>query len=200
MWNFKSVPCTKDCDLKSCKDLNDYIQNVDKCRGTAGVYRLVTKLLSFIPFTGASNFYSGNKFSAVFELIEGIVVLILLFTCCSCCCCCFNNTVTNDEKQSLLAIASMWSFLLTAINIVRFVICEALADSFELNYELALMMMTLVLSIISCCCGWADERGWIVSTIVNIILIELVEMARDVYIAVYNEKDGHGCPFTETWE
>ena len=62
------------------------------------------------------------------------------------------------------------------------------------------MMTTLVISIISCCCGCADKRCWIISAIVNITVIELMEMARDVYIAVYSEKDGHGCPFIETWE
>ena len=71
------------------------IQNVDKCRETAAVYRYTTKLLSFIPFTGASNFYSGNKFSAVFELIEGIVVLLFICYCCGCCC---NDNLTNNEN------------------------------------------------------------------------------------------------------
>ena len=197
MWSFKSVPCTKDCDLKSCKDLNDYIQNVDKCRGTAAVYRYTTKILSFIPFTGSSNFYSGYKFSAVFELIEGIVVL--LFISCCCCCCC-SDTLSNDEKWSLLALDSIWSFLLTIISIVRFAICEALAGSFDLNYEFYLMMTTLVISIISFCCGCVDKRCWIISAIVNITVIELMEMARDVYVAINNENDGHGCPFIETWE
>ena len=198
MLSFKSVPCTKDCDLKSCKDLNEYIQNIDKCRGTAGVYRLTTKVLSFIPFTGSSNFYSGYKFSAVFELIEGIIILLLM--CYYGCCCCVCDDTTNDEKWSLLAFGSFWSFLLTAINILRFAICEALAGSFELNYEFFLMMTTLVISIISSCIGCADKRCWIVSTIVNITVIELMEMARDVYIAIISENDGHGCPFIETWE
>ena len=197
MWSFKSVLCTKECDLKSCKDLSDYIQNVDKCRGTAAVHRYTTKLLSFIPFTGISNFYSGNKFSAVFEVIEGVTVVFLIFCCCCCCC---SDTLSDHEKQHLLAFGSLWSILITAINIVRYVICDALAGSFELNYEFSLMVTSLVISIISCLCGWGDKRCWIITTFINIIVIGVMEVARDVYMASNSENDGYGCPFIETWE
>ena len=176
LWSFKSVVCMKDC-------------------GSAAVYRYAAIELSFIPFTGISNFYSGNNFSAVFEVIEGVVVLILI---CSCCCCYHDHSISDDEKESLLAMNSVGSFILTAINILRCIICEASAGSFELNYEFSLMLTTLVITVISCCCGCAEKRSWVVTTFINIIVIGVMEVARDVYVATTSENDGNGCPFIET--
>ena len=45
----------EDCDLKSCKNVDDYIKNLDDCRGTAAVYRYFTVRLSMIPLTGFGN-------------------------------------------------------------------------------------------------------------------------------------------------
>ena len=75
MWSFKIVFGNKDCDLKSCKSVDDYINNLDDYRGTAAVYRYFTVGLSMIPLTGISNFYSGNSFNGVFELAEGLIAL-----------------------------------------------------------------------------------------------------------------------------
>ena len=193
MWNFKSVVCTKECDLKSCKNLNDYIRNLDECRGTAVVYRYIAVGLSFIPFTGISNFYSGNDFSAVFELAEGILLILL---CCFCWCCC-NDDLSDDDEMILLACESVWSFLIAAVNIVRFVICEALADSLELNYEFFVMLITLVIAIVSCFGGCVEKRCWMAGAILNVIVIGLMEVTRDVYMAINSENAGNGCPFIE---
>ena len=73
MWSFKVVLCNKDCDLKSCRSVDDYIKNLDSCRGTAAVYRYTTVALSMIPLTGISNFYSGNTFDAVFKLANSTI-------------------------------------------------------------------------------------------------------------------------------
>jgi len=82
MCNFKIVLCNKDCDLKLYKDVNDYIKNVDDCRGKAAVsYRLTTIILSMIPLSGISKIYSRNYFDAVFEGLEGGITLFSIFQC-----------------------------------------------------------------------------------------------------------------------
>ena len=196
MWSFKSALCAKDCDLKACKDVSDYIKNLDECRGTAGVYRYISIGLSFIPFTGISNFYSGNDFSAVFELAEGVIALILICFCYRICC---DDYLSDEDETILLACESIWNFVLAAINILRFVICEALADSLELNYEFFIMMITLAIAAIYCYCGVVsgNKRRWMVGAIINVIVIGVTEVARDVYIATYSENAGDGCPFID---
>ena len=68
--------CNKDCDLKSCRSVDDYIKNLGNCRETAAAYRYLTVGLSMIPLTGISNFYRRNSFDALFELAKGLVTLI----------------------------------------------------------------------------------------------------------------------------
>ena len=186
MWSFEIVLGNKDCDLKSCRSVDDYIKNLDNCRGTAAVYRYFAVGLSVIPLTGISNFYSGNIFDGAFELVEGLVALISI-----CCCCvyCFNEDQCDDNP-----LLFFWSFLLATINIVRCIICALSTNSFEFSYELSLAMVTAVISIILCCCGCAEKRCVIASVIVNVIVVVLMEMIKDFYMAVTNENDGNGCP------
>ena len=190
MWSFKTVLCNKDCDLKLCKNVDDYIKNFDDCRGTAAVNRIITIGLSMIPLTGISNFYCGNIFDGVFELAEGLIALLSI--CCGCIYCCDEIQYRNDD--SCIPLLVCWSLLLAAISIVRCVVCTILTNSFEL-YEFSLAMTTVVISLIFCCCGCADRRCLIVSAIVNMIAVGLMEIIRDVYMASYNENDGNGCPF-----
>ena len=192
MWSFKSVLGTKECDLKACKDVSDYIKNLDECRGTAGLYRYMAVGLSFIPLTGISNFYSGDDFSAVFELAEGIMALILI--CCFSWCCC----IDDDDEAFILLCESLWSFILAIINILRFIICEALADSLEFNYECFVMVVTLAFAIISCCGGCIDKRCWMACAIMNIIVVGVMEVVKDIVMGMYGENAGNGCPFIDS--
>ena len=100
MWSFKIVLCNKDCDLKSCKNVDDYITNLDDCRGTAAVYRYFSIGLGMIPLTGICNFYSGNNFDGVFELVEGLVALFSIW--CGCIYCCDEIQHRNDNTHPLL--------------------------------------------------------------------------------------------------
>jgi len=191
LWSFKIVLCNKDCDLKLCKDLSDYIKNADDCRGTAAVYRSYTQVLSMIPLpaAGISKIYSGNYFDAVFEILEDVIALLSI---CHCCCLCDTRNVDDDP---LLACGAFWSFLLAVINVVRYVICQALTESYQLSYELSLMITSLAISLVFCCCGCANNRCWIASLILNVIAVGLMEMIRDFYMATYSDTDGNGCPF-----
>ena len=179
----------KECDLKLCKDVSEYIKNTDGCRGTAGVYKNITIGLSFIPLTGISNFYRGNHFDGIFEIIEG---LIALFGIC-CCWCYYSDTARHNhynDDHPLLFWELFWSILLAVINIVRYAICQsASADSFKL-YEFSLMTTTLVISLISCCCG-ENKRCWVASVIINAAVVGLMELIKDVCL----DTDGNGCPF-----
>ena len=144
-----------------------------------------------IPLTGICNFYSGNNFDGVFELVEGLIALFSI--CCGCIYCCDEIQHRNDDTHPLLVCELACSLLLAAISIVRCVICTVLTNSFEL-YEFSLAMTTVVISLIFCCCGCADRRCLMASTIVNVIVVGLMETIRDVYMASYNENDGNGCP------
>ena len=93
MWSSKIVFGNKDCDLKSCRSVGDYIKNLDDCRGTAAVYRYFTVGLSMIPLTGISNFYSGNSFDGAFELVEGLVAIW-----CGCIYCCDEFQRRDDSS------------------------------------------------------------------------------------------------------
>ena len=64
---------------------------------------------------------------------------------------------------------------------MRFFICEALADSLELNYEFFIMLITLVIAIVSCCGGCVDKRCWMAGAILNVIVIGLMEVTRCSY-------------------
>ena len=176
----------KECDLKLCKDMSEYIKNTDGCRGTAGVYKNITIGLSLIPLTGISNFYCGNHFDGIFEIIEGLIVL---FAICGCCCYSHNNRVHNADDIPFFFCESFWSFLLAAINIVRYAILASTDPSKP--YEFSLMMTSLVISLIFCFCGCANKKCWVVSIIINAIVVGLMEVIRDVYM----ENDGNGCPF-----
>ena len=192
MWNFKIVLCNKDCDLKSCRSVDDYINNLDNCRGTAPVYRHTTIALSKIPLTGISNFYSGNTFDGVFELVEGLVALFSI-CCCTCCLYCCEGFQHRHDDNPVLYCQLFWSLLLAAINIVRYVICT---NSFEISYEFFLAMVTVVIPLIFCRCGCVvEKRCLIASAIVNVIVVGLMEMIKDGYMAANNENDGNGCPF-----
>ena len=193
MWSFKIVLCNKDCDLKLCKDVSDYIKNADDCRGTAAVvYRFTTQALSMIPLTGINNFYSGNYFNAVFEVLEGVIVLFSLRQCCRL------NDVLHTDDDPLLACRpyAFWSFLLAVINVVRYVTICLSTKSFQL-YEFSLMLTTVVIFLLFYCCarGCANKKCWIVSSVVNAIVVALMEIARDIYMTSYSDSDGNGCPF-----
>ena len=195
MWSFKIVLCSKDCDLKLCKSLKDYINNIDECRGTAAVYRSTTIGLSLIPLTGFGNFYSGNKFDGAFKIAEGIIALLSI-----CCCCAYVNGSPHNDDDLILACELFWSVLLMAVNIVRYAMCIASTNSFDsynYAYEFCLMMTTMAISLIFGCCGCASrrKRPWIVSAILNVIVVILMETIRDVYMAANYENDWNGCPF-----
>ena len=192
MWSFKIVLGNKECDLKLCKDVSEYIKNTDGCRGTTGVYKSLAIGLSLIPLTGISNFYCGNILNGIFEAIEGLIILFAI----GCCCCYFcEDTLDDNIDIPFLLCESFCSLLLAAINILRYAICQLDSiDSFKL-YEFSLMMTSLAISLIFCCCGYADKRGWITSIIINAIVVGLMEVIRDVYMDIYNENDGNGCPF-----
>ena len=195
MWSFKIVLCNKECDLKLCKDVNDYIKNADDCRGTAAaVYRSTTQALSIIPLSGINKIYSGNYFDAVFEVLEGVIALISIFYCC--CCCCNFDDVCKDDDHPLLAWGTILSFLLAFIDVVRYVISEASIESFQL-YEFSLMITSIVIFLVFFCCGFhsANKSCWIASFILNVIAVGLMEMIRDIYMATISDSDGNGCPF-----
>ena len=198
MWSFKIVVCNNDCDLKSCKNVDDYIKNLDECRGTAAVYRYTTAALSFIPLTGIGNFYSARKFDAVFEIIEGIIAFLTVCCCCAYCC---DDLRGRDDDNPLLGFELLLSFLLAVVSIVRCIMCTAASiENFDLlellyHYEFYLSMVTVVISLIFCCCGCAERKCWIASAILNVIVVAVMEIIRDVYMAINNENDGNGCPF-----
>lgn len=183
MWSFKIV---------LCRSVGHYIKNLDDCRGIAAVYRSTTVALSLIPLTGIGNFYSGNSFDGNFELAEGLIALFSLW--CGCVYCC-NEFQRRHDDNPLLCCELIWSLLLAAINIVRYIICAVSTNSLEFNYELSLAMVTVVISLIFCYCGCAEKRCLIGSGIVNVIVVGLMEMIRDVHKAANNENDGNGCPF-----
>ena len=184
---------SKDCDLKSCKNRQDYINNIDECRGTAAVYRSITVGLSFFPLMGVGNFYSGNIFDGTFKVVEGIMAILSL-----CCCCIYICDSPHHDVEPIIACECFWSLLLMAVNIVRYTICIVSTKSLDpYVYELSLMMTTMAISLIFSCCGCAsgEKRCWIASAIVNVIVVVLMETARDVYMAKYYENDWNGCPF-----
>ena len=195
MWSFKIVVSNNDCDLKSCKNVDDYIKNLDECRGTAAVYRYTTAALSVIPLTGIGNFYSGRKFDAVFEIIEGIIALLV--TCCCCCAYCLDNLHhhNDDDDNPLLCCELFWSLLLAVVSIVRCIMCtETSIENFDLlelfnHYEFYLAMVTVVISLIFCCCGCVNRRCWITSAILNVIVVAVMEISRDLYVAFKHEND-----------
>ena len=191
MWSFKIV-CSKECDLKSCKSLDDFIKNLDDCRGNAAVKKYIAVVLSVIPLTGLGNFYSGNKFDGIFELAEGIIVLISICCCCIHCRCDENG----DDSYEMFTCELFCSYLLMLINIVRFMVYAALTYSFD-SYKFCLMITTVVISLIFSCCGCATKEKicWIAPIIVNVVVVVLMELIRDVYIAASNENDWNGCPF-----
>ena len=193
MWSFKIVLCNKDCDLKLCKDVNDYIKNADDCRGTAAVsYRSTTIILSMIPLSGINKLYSGNYFDAVFEGLEGVIALISI---CKCYCCCrYLDDVRKDDNHPLLACRACRSFLLILINVARYVISEVSTESLQL-YEFSLMMTSIVIPLLFFCCGCVKKKCWFVSIILNLITVGLMEVTRDIYMATYSDSDGNGCPF-----
>ena len=63
---------------------------------------------------------------------------------------------------------------------MRYVICAISTNSFEFSYELSLAMITTVILLIFCCCGCAEKRCFIASAIVNVTVVVLMEMIRDV--------------------
>lgn len=180
---------SKDCDLKLCKDVNEYINNFDECRGTAGVYRYLTVGLSVIPLTGIGNVYSGNTFDAVFELLEGMVALVAICAFCGYCA----DDMPNDCHPALVC-ESICSFLLVIINVVRYAICQASADSFML-YEFSLLTTTTIITFVFSCCGCCAEKRCFIVLFINVIVVIVMEVIRDIYNASYNENDWNGCPF-----
>ena len=198
MWTIRPALCSSvlECDLQRCKSLDDYRRNTGNCREPDGaVNREDIIWWSYIPFTGIGNFYSYNTFYGGFELVEGLLFVFTIFCCC--CYCCIDD-LRNDPDHGLLCIEAASSLILTILTVVK-VVLIILSGSFEW-YEFAIMAMSILISFISCTCvcnsnSTMKMRCWITSAFLNAIVVGVMEMARDVYMANYSENDGKGCPF-----
>ena len=194
MWTITPALCSSvlECDLKLCNSRDDYIKNTDNCRQPdEAVHRNDVIWWSYIPFNGIRNFYSYNKCYRGFELVEGLVFLYAIFS--SCCYCCVDH-LKKDPSSVPLCHLAFSSIILTAVTVVKVVaiICNG---SFEW-YEFAIMIMSILISFISCNCNSRSNlRCWMISAFVNAIVVGVMEVARDVYMANYSENDGKGCPF-----
>ena len=194
MWIIRPALCSNvlECDLKLCKSLDDYVKNTDNCRDPdEAVNREDIIWWSYVPFTGIANFYSYNKFYGGFELMEG---LVLLFTmCCSCCYGCIDDA-RNDPNHGILGYQAASSLILTAVTVLK-VVLIIFSGSFEW-YEFVIMIISLSFSFISCNrVHHSTMRCWIASAFINAIVVGIMEMTRDIYMAKYSDIDGKGCPF-----
>ena len=83
-------------------------------------------------------------------------------------------------------------YVLKALTVVK-VVLIFFSGPFEW-YEFAIMITSMLISFISyCCVRHSNITCWIAS-IVNAIVVGIMEMARDVNMAKYSENDGKGCP------
>ena len=163
-------------------------KNLDDC--IAAVHRSISK----ITYEGIVDFYKKNIPDAVCEALEYVIALFVVV--CYFGYCCVNKRPYHDDNHPVLYIATLLSFLLAFINIVRYAICEVQKDSFQ-AYEFSLMMTTLIIALIFGCCGCASKKCWIASATINVIIVGLMEMSRVVYMASNNENDWNGCSLVQ---
>lgn len=63
-------------------------------------------------------------------------------------------------------------------------------------YGCAIMIVSVLISLMFYnCVRHSSMRCWIASAFINVIVVGVMEMARDINMANYSEKDGRGCPF-----
>jgi len=106
-----------------CGTWPDHIHDVDGCRTLGGVDKYTMQLLSFIPYTGISSFYSKRHFHGVFELLHGFFAIILG---------CFCSHAHKGSGKDAEAIATFFIALLVILNFMKSrhtVVCRAAQEA-----------------------------------------------------------------------
>ena len=125
-----------DCGSTYCKSWSEYYNDKDRCRTKGGVDKATMNLLSWIPLTGFSSFYSGKQLDGIFEAIHGFSTLILS---------CAGHVVMSSRHNDCTGCGFCMIWIIAIVDIAKMV--EAAVTGVMKNWvELAIIITSFILS------------------------------------------------------
>ena len=187
LWCINSGYC---CSEVVCKTWEDYFSDISGCRSNGAVDRLTTEYLSLIPFSGLSNFYKGNKFDGWCEVVNAVMALISTLPLLAACCSGHARVMRSADDM-----AACFAFGTITLDLVKVFYMFAIGSAD--TYEIVIMIISIILIYLYCCCvsSMRTEAYGIIPVALVTIATGALETFRDIYTAVYNDKDGNDCPF-----
>ena len=162
-----------------CDTWPDHIYDVGGCRTQGGVDKHTMQLLSFIPYTGISSFYSKKHFHGVVELLHGFFAIILG---------CFASHAHKGSSTDAEAIATFFIVSLAILNFMKLIISSTKT---EFGFEVVIMLVSLVQSFDD-----LNNEHHVTKALHFTGRMGLGHAIKHVVLVLINmEVDGSGCPF-----
>lgn len=146
------------------------------------INRNTLTFVSLLPL-GISNFYSGNHFNGLIELVEGFITVASFLVWWYC-----TRRCVQLFANILLALALLSVFVVEVIHMI----CSKQVEPF---YIIAMVISPILPFTLRCCCYCSNNN--ITMVIVTISTMLVLSLGDALMVNFIKKVDGYGCPLID---